>query len=193
LYTYIIHRRVAEKTEVWLNERDLLLSTETDHPTVKLRAAKFIPHPEYNPLMAFNDISLIQLSEEVDVSKSHLRPICIPTSEMYEPLADVSTGFTAGWGKTVFDGPKSDHLRHVDVPLIENKACNEESEPFYRGRITTHMICAGDLHKGGRDACKPKLLYELYMYTYGSITSQKISWVGRIISAAELIMIKDDY
>lgn len=134
-------RKRAEKTEVWLNERDLLLSTETDHPTLKIKVERFIPHPEYNPLMNYNDISLIELSEPVDVLKNHLRPICLPIESNYEPTEHVSFGFTAGWGQTQFNGPKSDHLRHVQVPLITNKACNEESEPYYRGRVTSHMLC----------------------------------------------------
>jgi hypothetical protein len=166
LLKLIIRRKSAEKTEIWLNERDLLLSTETSYPTIKLKAKKFIPHPEFNPLMNFNDISLIELSEVVDISQSYLRPICLPTIETYEPLDYAEIGITAGWGQIAFDGPKSDRLRHVDVPLIENKACNEESEPYYRGRVTTHMICAGDLMKGGRDACKELYLEKLQICNF---------------------------
>jgi len=72
---------------------------------------------------------------------------------------------TAGWGKLAFNGPLSNHLRHVDVPLLSNKQCAEESEPFYRTRIHTHIMCAGDLQKGGRDACPggKKSSYEIYM------------------------------
>jgi hypothetical protein len=147
-------RRKAEKTEVWLNERHLLLSTETDHPTLKIKVKRFRPHPEYNPLMNYNDISILELSEPVDVLKSYLRPICLPNNTSYEPTNYVASGFTAGWGQTQFNGPKSEHLRHVAVPLVTNKACNEQSEPFYLGRVTTHMMCAGDLLRGGPDACK---------------------------------------
>ena len=39
------YRKKPEKTEVWLNERDLLLSTETDHPTLKIKVGRFLPHP----------------------------------------------------------------------------------------------------------------------------------------------------
>lgn len=153
-FVYKLFRKKAEKTEVWLNERDLLLSTETDHPTLKIKVSRFIPHPEFNPLMNFNDISLIELSEPVDILKNHLRPICLPPSTKYEPTDYVTFGFTAGWGQMHFNSPKSDHLRHVEVPLISNRVCNEESEPYYRGRVTTHMMCAGDLHQGGPDACE---------------------------------------
>jgi len=104
--------------------------------------------------MNYNDISLIELSEPVDVSKSYLRPICLPPSDSYEPTDYVATGYTAGWGQLMFNGPKSERLRHVEVPLVKNSDCTGMTVPYYNGRVTTHMVCAGDLVKGGRDACK---------------------------------------
>jgi len=91
-----ICRKRPQKTEVWLNERDFLLSTETENPTIKIKVAKLIVHPEYGPLSYYNDISLLELSESVDVTKTYLRPICLPENEEFDPL---EKGIVEGYPK----------------------------------------------------------------------------------------------
>ena len=150
--THCLYNIAVDKTEVWLNEHDVLLTTETNGETVKRQAIRFIPHPNYNRIMHFNDIALIELDEEVDVTDSRLRPICLPKDENINSTVNME-GITAGWGRTSFTGPKSDKLLKAKVPIISNEDCIKGSVPYYKKRVTDHNVCAGDLEKGGADSC----------------------------------------
>ena len=57
----------------------------------------------------------------------------------------------AGWGLTQENGQVSDILREVTVPIITNKECRQTR---YKTMITDNMICAGNVQKGGKDACQ---------------------------------------
>lgn len=48
-------------------------------------------------------------------------------------------------------GNSQNHLRQVQVNLIDTKTCNEPQ--VYNNALTPRMLCAGSL-KGKRDACQ---------------------------------------
>jgi len=54
-----------------------------------------------------------------------------------------------GWGAIRENGPSSDQLLRVDVPIISNAECSRN----YGGGITGNMICAG-YEQGGKDSCQ---------------------------------------
>ncbi|CAL8117670.1 unnamed protein product [Orchesella dallaii] len=147
--THCFARRKISQTEVWLNERNFLLVTDVDHPTLKIKAQRLIVHPNYNPIMNYNDISLVELSEHVQIEERYLRPICLPKDESYD-LKEYA--YTAGWGRSK-KGPKSDKLRHVCLPLLSHEDCTEKTVHYYKTRVNEFMICAGDIKNGGRDSC----------------------------------------
>ncbi|ODN06574.1 Transmembrane protease serine 11A, partial [Orchesella cincta] len=148
--THCFSRRQISQTEVWLNERNFLLVTDVDHPTIKIKALRLIVHPNYNPIMNYNDIVLVELSEHVNITERYLRPICLPRDQSYD---EKEYAFTAGWGQISRVGPKSDELRHVCLPLLSHADCINKTVSYYKNRVNEYMICAGDIKNGGRDAC----------------------------------------
>jgi len=100
----------VSKTEVWLNEHDILLSTETVGETIKRKALRFIPHPQYNRLLHYNDLALIELEEEVDITDSRLRPICLPKGDMGEDRGRSAHAIT-GNRQILPDSP-------IQIPLL---------------------------------------------------------------------------
>lgn len=104
----------------------------------------------YRLSLDYNDIALVELTETVDVHKSYVRPICLPYDESFD---NKDYAYTAGWGQTSYGGPKSNELRHVCMPLLVRDKCIDHSVAYYRNRVTEYMICAGDVKKGGPDAC----------------------------------------
>ncbi|RWS01250.1 plasminogen activator sPA-like protein [Dinothrombium tinctorium] len=112
------------------------------------RISKLVIHDKYNERTMANDIGLIILEREVDLSHASGRPInsvCIPNKqETFKGELIVS-----GWGRTAENGGLPDKLRAVEVPVISNDECGR----YYRFRIHPCMVCAG--HKeGGKDSCQ---------------------------------------
>ncbi|CAL8117672.1 unnamed protein product [Orchesella dallaii] len=148
--THCFSKRKISETEIWLNERNFLLATDVDHPTLKIKAQRLIVYPNFNPIMFYNDISLVELSEHVQIDKSYLRPICLPKDTSYD-LKEYA--YTAGWGRISYFGPKSDALLHVCLPLLTHEDCTEKTVHYYKTRVNDFMICAGDIKNGGKDSC----------------------------------------
>lgn len=62
-------------------------------------------------------------------------------------------GVVIGWGIVDESNEEASNvLRETPVPLISNSKCSE----LYSNRrpITDRMLCAGNVDKGGRDACQ---------------------------------------
>ncbi|RMX38449.1 hypothetical protein pdam_00016270 [Pocillopora damicornis] len=78
-------------------------------PNVLLQATsqkKVISHSQYNKRTKDNDITLVELSQEVEFS-DNIKPICMPTSS-----TDFSTGTmctVSGFGTIRSGGPQSSH------------------------------------------------------------------------------------
>jgi len=105
-----------------------------------------INHPDYSGTTLLNDISLLELNEDVPY-----RPV---------PYFDVAgdAGFAdrvgalltvAGWGTTTEGGSASERPLRVRVPVVSNAACNQA----YDGSIAESMLCAG-FDEGGQDSCQ---------------------------------------
>ncbi|XP_030766039.1 uncharacterized protein LOC115890059 isoform X2 [Sitophilus oryzae] len=119
-------------------------------PMDQRRFAKvIIPHEFYSKANLRNDIALIKLSAPVRYNR-YVRPICIPSEATAGKsyLKGPSPGTictTVGWGATVEHGADPDHMREVDVPIIEHCSHKEDSD--------LDEICAGT-NEGGKDACQ---------------------------------------
>ncbi len=57
----------------------------------------------------------------------------------------------SGWGATSENGPGSDHLLFVNVPVVSTGECNKPGS--YDGAVTPAMFCAGQ-RAGGLDSCQ---------------------------------------
>ncbi|XP_046450095.1 trypsin-1-like [Daphnia pulex] len=112
-------------------------------------------HERYDFLTYENDISLIFLESPLDLSVPSARPILLPppTEEFDPPSGLLLT--VSGWGTTSLGGVISDQLRSVDIPVVDDAACNYA----YGGStqnpdVFPSMICAGDMSAGGIDSCQ---------------------------------------
>ncbi|KAM6970652.1 transmembrane protease serine 13b [Aplochiton taeniatus] len=110
---------------------------------------KIIRHEMYNAVTNDFDIALLKLSQPVSFSKN-IQPVCLPSFD--KVFAPGIKCYTTGFGTTQSGAAQgSPSLKEVEVDILESSLCNTNT--VYGGRITTNMLCAGDL-KGGKDSCQ---------------------------------------
>ncbi|XP_042142201.1 venom protease-like [Ixodes scapularis] len=114
-------------------------------------------HPSYNGRQQNADLALLVLDSEAQL-KASLRPAaCLPL-EGAEP--DTDTGVILGWGHNAFGGKLQRLLQEADVPLVDNKACDDRYRSLsgyktvFRSGVDQDFLCAGNLTQGGVDACQ---------------------------------------
>ncbi|KYM93915.1 Serine protease nudel [Cyphomyrmex costatus] len=119
-------------------------------PMAQRRKVKYIMiHPNYMKEEMQNDVAVIMLDKSL-VFNRWVRQVCLPPSNAagskWKADPSPQSMCTAiGWGSMKEDGPDSDHLREVEVPILST--CKHSSD---RNNAT---ICAG-YPAGGRDACQ---------------------------------------
>ena len=125
------------------------LQNQEENPGIRVTLAVDMKyeHPDYNPDTWNNDISLLHLATP---APPELTPIHIIQDDDNDDAGVMSR--VIGWGTIYFQGPISDVLLEVDVPIISNTICNDGGH--YNGGITENMFCAGDIQNGGIDACQ---------------------------------------
>ncbi|KAF0885796.1 TM11E protease, partial [Crocuta crocuta] len=117
-------------------------------PKMKQGLRRIFVHEKYKYPSHDYDISVVELSSPVPYTNAVHR-ICLPdASHEFHPGDET---FVTGFGALENDGSGQNHLRQVQVDLIDTKTCNEPQS--YNGAITPRMLCAGSL-KGKRDACQ---------------------------------------
>jgi len=105
------------------------------------------PNFSYDSANMTHDFALLKLESPVNYT-DHISPVCLPSSLQELPGAG-SAIFVTGWGKTKQDGPDSDILLQVSLPLQSIEKC----KAAYPGNIWEDaQFCAG-LDKGGKDSC----------------------------------------
>ncbi|XP_026840811.1 trypsin-1 [Drosophila persimilis] len=129
------------------------LEHNRSHPNVDLLVERSVSkvrvHELYNPRTFDNDIALLRLSQPMDLQGPHLRPICLPRQGH---SFDHEMAIVAGWGAQTEDGFATETLQEVDVLVIPQSECRNETA-YTPGQITDNMLCAGLLPEGGKDAC----------------------------------------
>uniref|UniRef100_T1GJF3 Peptidase S1 domain-containing protein n=1 Tax=Megaselia scalaris TaxID=36166 RepID=T1GJF3_MEGSC len=126
-------------------------------------------HPRYNSRSTNRDIALIKLNQPLDFSTTAVRPICLPT---VGSVFGGRTGVIAGWGTVSENGNESTILKKAKIPIITNRQCRSAG---VQG-ITSNMICAGRVVKGGVDTCQgdsggPLMVVENKRYKLAGIVS----------------------
>lgn len=121
-------------------------SSSADEMSADHRIQEFRIHPDYDRYTHSNDLALLKLEQKASFS-DHLRPICLP-----QGLRDYfgSIGTVIGFGSTLFNGPSSDRLRQVSLPVWNNTMC----QSVYGEKIVSdRILCAGHPN-GGKDSCQ---------------------------------------
>lgn len=85
-------------------------------------------------------------------------------------------GTVAGWGARAEQGSSSCILRHVDMPIISNIDCFENShyKNLSNFLVTEYMMCAG-YPKGGYDSCQVSFLLTHFLNFIYSIENLILS------------------
>nr|XP_001495620.4 atrial natriuretic peptide-converting enzyme isoform X1 [Equus caballus] len=118
-----------------------------DHPStfMQTRHVKtIILHPRYSWAVVDYDISIVELSEDINET-SYVRPVCLPnTGQLLEPDTYC---YITGWGHMGNKMPFK--LQEGEVRIIPLEQCQSY---FDMKTITTRMICAG-YESGTVDSC----------------------------------------
>lgn len=111
-----------------------------------------IPHPKYQGGSSYNDVALLQLSEDVQFTLTR-HPACLA----YPLPKDDLTPLTAtGWGLTEYAGSPSERLLKVDIDLYSLDECSKVyqiSRKLAQGIKDDSQICAGGKEAVG-DTCQ---------------------------------------
>ncbi|XP_026734111.1 trypsin 5G1-like isoform X2 [Trichoplusia ni] len=120
------------------------------------------------------DFQLLELSEPLKFDEN-IQPIKLAHIEDMV-IGKVIT--VTGWGNTEENGPYSNVLRAVRLPIISKEHCQKVPFPYFRGTLTARMFCAG-FAEGKKDACQgdsggPAAAYDrllgLVSFGYGCAT-----------------------
>ena len=108
-------------------------------------------HPRFDTESYNNDVAVLKLTLPLKVSAGVKVIKIATTADIYKPLyAAPKIATVSGWGAIRYDGPTSNTLRKVQVPMVSTAACNTYYGP---GSITNQMVCAG-YSTGGKDSCQ---------------------------------------
>jgi len=134
--------RTAAEILAVLGEHDLQDATESKIPKKAVKVSEIINHKDYSADTSNNDIALLKLAEEVDMSV--YAPACLPsTADNFEG----KNAWVYGWGSLSYGGTYPSKLMEVEVPVVSNTVC-QTAMPQYQ--ITDAMLCAGgQLNKDG--------------------------------------------
>ncbi|XP_075956703.1 transmembrane protease serine 13a [Anarhichas minor] len=110
---------------------------------------RIILNENYNSKTNDQDVALLKLTSPVSFD-ANVHPACLPAFN--EQVDNGRRCWTSGFGTTEFGSATvSRELLEVTVDIISTRVCNSRS--VYRGAVTKHMLCAGDLN-GGKDSCQ---------------------------------------
>ncbi|XP_015171119.1 PREDICTED: serine protease easter-like [Polistes dominula] len=139
---------------VRLGEHDLRTERdcEMDGEVISFCADKYqdfgIESVHFNPQFSKslqNDIALLRLDRDADLTVNNVRPICLPfLNNLTIPRQLIATG----WGTTE-TGMQSAALLQIKLPIVENSRCKD----IYQGKIGIwhKQLCAGG--EKDRDSC----------------------------------------
>ncbi len=118
--------------------------------TQEFQVHKIITHPDYNPDSLRDDIAIIRLSTEANLS-NYVQPIClwnlnkVAVSEVTNKL-----GTVVGWGVTETD-ELSVILRQAFMPIVSLTTCLESNREFFGVFLSDKNFCAG--FRNGTGVC----------------------------------------
>jgi len=111
-----------------------------------LVVSRIIRHKDYNQSNYYCDIALLQLQNQVQITREVL-PVCLP--EETDPF-EGKEATVVGWGTLSFGGPSATILQQLTIPVWSNNECESKIG------LTVYdvFLCAGLKDEGGHDACQ---------------------------------------
>ncbi|XP_036337082.1 LOW QUALITY PROTEIN: serine protease 44-like [Rhagoletis pomonella] len=127
------------------------LSNANEEGAINISVERKIVHEQYNERYVVNDIGLVKLRAAAP-NTAYIGPICLPDGERFEQNFVGMNPFVAGWGAVKFQGPSSNVLRDVQVPIVNQQSCEQSyNSVFQHIAFTDRFICAGNSYV---DACQ---------------------------------------
>ena len=145
--------------------------TDLAAPDIGFRTIRsFEVHPDYNSFTLHTDVALLELAEPYDGPR-------ITLSSADNPVPDIGETVTIpGWGALDENGPSTNQLREVSIPVVSGNQCFVWNPDFHDDAV---MICAGGLAEGGRDACRGDSGSPLFVTREGQIVQAGLSSFSR--------------
>lgn len=110
-----------------------------------------ISHEEFDLKSTMNDIAIIVLDKSVRFT-DRISTICLPTEPDLQQDFIGYSPFVAGWGAVQYQGPTSNVLQEIQVPVVSLAQCMESYKKVYKTiKFNDRFICAGN---GLNDACQ---------------------------------------
>ncbi|XP_013932022.1 PREDICTED: ovochymase-1 [Thamnophis sirtalis] len=140
--------KVVKNLIVTVGEFDLGSGDEEEQ---SVSVSEIVVHPDFNRFGHMDsDIALLFLKHQVQYGYE-VQPICLPHKDDVFEAGTLCV--VSGWGKTSEDGPLSNVLQEVELPIIDSITCSEVLKTLNLPPGQSSMLCAG-FPDGGRDACK---------------------------------------
>eukprot|EP00088_Acartia_fossae_P035299 TRINITY_DN36332_c0_g1_i1.p1 TRINITY_DN36332_c0_g1~~TRINITY_DN36332_c0_g1_i1.p1 ORF type:complete len:454 (-),score=113.52 TRINITY_DN36332_c0_g1_i1:109-1470(-) len=124
---------------------------------------KILKHPNFNPRRLDNDLAILTVERQIDLSQPHINTVCYPgCDDQFSYRFNNGTGtrcWVAGWGKNE-NGQFQFIQKKVDLPIFERNQCNQRLKNALNNkrnglgdRFSLHAseVCAGG--EVGKDAC----------------------------------------
>lgn len=117
-----------------------------------LDVVQVIVHESYDDVTSDNDVALLRLGTPL-VPGPLVQPVPLVPSDVGPLTGELA--WVTGWGATMYQGPTSDVLLEVDVPILSNSDCEElfDTMEVEDDWTTENMLCAG-YDVGGKDSCQ---------------------------------------
>ncbi|KAI9297667.1 trypsin-like serine protease, partial [Neoconidiobolus thromboides FSU 785] len=127
--------------------RHNLSKTMKEEKSQSFKILKRYVHENYNTITNFNDAAIWKLSGKYE---GDFEPILFDNGE--GSIAGDSV-FGIGWGRLKVDGPLSNVLMEVEMPVTEPKKCIDIMKEQGYTISSDIQVCAG-LPEGGKDTCQ---------------------------------------
>ena len=121
---------------------------EEDQSQKDIAVSSVLLHPDYSAWTLDNDICILVLAEQVDLSDPNIGVVALPEEgEMYSPGTHC---WVTGWGATSEGGSLSPVLMKADVVIFSPEDCFMAYDCV---GVADGMMCAG-APEGGKDFCQ---------------------------------------
>ncbi|KAH8354554.1 hypothetical protein KR084_007810 [Drosophila pseudotakahashii] len=142
---------IYETAPKWVRIGDLNLVVEERWLEAQLvRIEKIFTHPNYDKEKYYDDIALLKLEREVELTE-YVRPIRL----WVFPELPTTIAFAMGYGATSFAKAMTNRLTNLNLTIVPNAECNSELPPIAEtpNGVLESQICAQD-YILNRDTCQ---------------------------------------
>ena len=126
---------------------------------------RILKHPDFGTKLLTNNLAILYVDRNINLNHPYVNTACLPScDDQFDFEFSNGTGvrcWAAGWGKDEFDGEYQFIPRKVDLPLVDNVACEASLKYAFKTRrsklansfqLHASQMCAGG--EIGKDTCE---------------------------------------